>query len=126
MNRSREAAERFADRRRREDEAPRLRELVPRLTSCKIEIDERRDGMIGAEVKHTRRIVVEHAPALFLVACGNSACVDGGHDITGPILRGLREGQTEIEGEDVCHGHTGSSACGRIVRFTAHCEYDKS
>ena len=70
-----------------------------------------------------RRVVVEHAPALFLVACGDPACRDGGHDITGDILRGLREHRAEIRGEDTCFGSTGSAECGRVIGYAAFAEY---
>lgn len=123
MNRSREAAERFAERRRREDEAPRLRDVVPELVSCRILVEEWHAGMMLAEVAHTRRIVVEHAPALFVIPCGDSSCRDGGHDITNEMMRGLREGQTEIHGEDTCYGHARAAECGRVLRYTATVEY---
>ncbi len=123
MNRSREAAERFAERRRREDEAPRLRDVVPTLTSCRIEVDEARAGVTGAEVSHTRRVVVAHAPALFIVPCSDGSCRDGGHDITHDVLRGLRESRAEISGQDACYGHVGNADCGRVLRFTAFADY---
>ena len=71
------AAERFAERRRREQDAPRLVDQVPGLLSLEISIDER-SGATG--VKHTRRVVVDQAPALFLLPCGDSRCADGEHD----------------------------------------------
>jgi hypothetical protein len=123
MNRSREAAERFAERRRREDEAPRLRHVVPRLVACRLEIEETRAGVTSAEIAHTRRVVVEHAPALFVIPCGDPSCRDGGHDITSDLMRGLREGKAETRGEDRCFGHTGMADCGRILRFKAFAEY---
>ena len=129
MNRSREAAERFAERRRREDAAPRLRNVAPDLVSCRLVLEDRREGAVTAEVAYTRRIVVEHAPALFVIPCGDPACRDGGHDLTVPILRGLREHRAEIKGEDTCYGYTGytgSSPCGRILHFTAFAEYRPS
>jgi len=123
VNRGREAAERFAERRRREDEAPRLREVVPRLVVCKIDFEEGREGSVTPEVSHTRRVVVDVAPALFLVPCGNPACRDGGHDITQSMLRGLRDGMQEIRGEDACYGSTGTANCGRVLKFKATAEY---
>jgi hypothetical protein len=123
MNRSREAAERFAERRRREDEAPRLRDVIPRLTACKLIIEEGRAGVTCVEVAHTRRIVVDVAPALFMIPCGDSSCRDGGHDISNDIMRGLREGRTEITGQDTCYGHTRTAECGRILKFTCIAEY---
>src|SRR6266849_2479094 len=71
------AAQRFAERRRREEDAPRLCDQVPNLVSLKLEIEER-SGVTG--VKHIRRVVVDRAPALFLVPCGDSKCADGEHD----------------------------------------------
>jgi len=81
------AAERFADRRRREQDAPRLADQVPALVSLEISIDER-SGASG--VKHTRRVVVDSAPALFLLPCGDSRCADGEHDLTTTVMRALR------------------------------------
>ena len=123
MNRRGEAAERFAARRRQEDEAPRLRDVVPRLVACRLEIEETRAGVTSVEVSHTRRIVVEHAPALFVIPCSDASCRDGGHDISSPVMRGLGEGRAEIRGEDTCYGRTGTADCGRILRFAAFAEY---
>ena len=55
-------AQRFAERRKREDEAPKLSGAVPDLRSLQIEIEERTP--VG-KVKHIRRILVDRAPALF-------------------------------------------------------------
>jgi hypothetical protein len=121
--RNAEAAQRFAERRRREDEAPRLSAVVPNLTDLKIEIEERRAGGVLAEASHIRRIVVEHAPALFWVPCGDPACKEGGHDVTAPLLRALQQGQTNAEGEDVCTGRVGSADCHRTVRWIATATY---
>jgi hypothetical protein len=123
MNRGREAAERFAERRRREDAAPRLKDVVPSLESCKLLIEDARAEAVSAEVSHTRRVVVDNAPALFVIPCGDASCKDGGHDLTNVLMKGMREGQTEIKGEDTCYGYTGSASCGRILRFTAECTY---
>jgi hypothetical protein len=120
-----EAAQRFAERRRREDEAPRLIAEVPRLRSLKLEIEERLGGSPVAEPTHVRRIVVEHAPALFVLPCGDSRCRDGGHDLTYAIMRSLTAGETRFEGEDVCAGTQGSSQCGRTLHFVATAEYSE-
>jgi hypothetical protein len=123
MNRRTEAGDRFAERRRREDEAPRLRVVIPRLSACRVEIQESHAGSRTPDVTHTRRIIVERAPALLIIPCGDSSCRDGGHDITSALLRGLREGRAEIRGEDTCHGQVGSVDCGRVLSFTAFAEY---
>jgi hypothetical protein len=122
----RDAAARFAERRRLEDEAPRLRDVVPKLTVLRIEIAEGREESTTAEVAHTRRVVVAVAPALFLIPCGDASCRDGGHDVTNELLRGLREGKAEIRGQDTCYGHMGTATCGRVLRYAAFAEYTSS
>lgn len=114
------AALRFAERRRREDEAPRLTSQVPDLTSLKLSIEERA-GMTGT--KHIRRVMVDNAPALFLVPCGDPRCVDGEHDLTYDLMRALRAHETTFQGSDECRGTLGSSACGRVVHFDVTAEY---
>ena len=113
-----EAAQRAAERRQREDESPRIHEVLPRLASLRLEIDERTAGGGQAGASHSRRIVVEHAPALFLVACGDSACRDGGHDITTSVMGALRRGETRFEGDDACHGALGPGHCSRTLHWT--------
>jgi hypothetical protein len=113
-------AQRFAERRRREDEAPRLREQVPQLVSLKLAIEERTGA--GGNT-HTRRVVVDSAPALFLVPCGDPRCVDGEHDLTTDVMRALRSRQTAFHGEDECRGSLGPSACSRVLRFDGLAEY---
>jgi hypothetical protein len=117
-----EAAERFAERRRREDEAPRLRVRVPNLVSLRLEVEERRATSVAVESRHVRHIV-DSAPALFVLPCGDPACKDGGHDVTSMILRGLLAGSERFEVEDVCLGEIGSARCGRAVKVTAIATY---
>ncbi len=113
-------AQRFAERRKREDEAPRLREQVPDLVSLKLEIEDR-SGVGGTT--HTRRVVVDQAPALFLVPCGDPRCVDGEHDLTTTVMRALRQHETTFKGHDDCRGTVGPSACSRVLHFDAVAEY---
>lgn len=124
MNRRGEAAERFAERRRREDEAPRLRDVAPQLVSCRIDISERRADVTSVDITHTRHLVVAHAPALVVVPCSDPACRDGGYDITSALLRGFRERRTDIRGEDSCNGNIGTIHCGRVLTFVATARYD--
>jgi hypothetical protein len=117
-----EAAERFAARRRREDEAPRLRTQVPNLASLRLEVEERRSSAIAVESRHVRHIV-DGAPALFLLPCGDPVCKEGGHDLTTQIMRGLLSGTERFEVEDVCAGDVGTARCGRILKVTAIATY---
>ncbi len=118
-----EAAQRFAERRRREDESPRLIAEVPRLQSLTLEIDERSQGSPVAGPTHLRRVVVLHAPALFFLPCGDGRCKDGGHDVTCFVMRALRGGETRFEGDDSCAGSVGTASCSRLVRFVGTATY---
>ncbi len=118
-----EAAQRYEARRQREDESPRLIKEVPSLESLKLEIEERRPSAQNPETTYIRRIVVESAPALFALVCGERDCEDGGHDITYPVMASLRRGSTKFEGEDVCHGSVRTTTCGRILRYMATATY---
>ncbi len=123
MRRYDEARERFTERRRREDESPRLAAEIPSLAELRIEVDERRGDSPFKGTAHIRRIVVEHAPALFVIACGDPACRDGGHDITRDIMRALRAGETRLDGEDECRGQIQSADCRRVMRYVAIAKY---
>jgi hypothetical protein len=123
FRRGRTASDRTQERRRREDEAPRLVASAPDLESLRLEITEKRGDVGIAEAAHIRRVVVEHAPALFLIPCGESSCRDGGHDITRAVLRGLEMKSTEYEGSDPCMGQTGSAPCARTLVFKAIATY---
>ena len=121
--RQREAAERFAERRRREDEAPRLLDVVPKLSSLRFKIEEYRAGGSLAETGHVRPIVVANAPALFVFPCQDSSCKDGGHDVTSEITTALRNGKEQFQGEDACRGQVGSAECSRVLRYSATATY---
>jgi hypothetical protein len=119
----RDAELRFNERRRREDEASRLHDRVPDLRSLKLEVEEQRGASTLAETRHVRVIVVERAPALFLLPCGDRDCRDGGHDVTDAVLRNLLSGAERFEVEDTCIGNIRSAECGRTVRIVAKATY---
>lgn len=114
------AAQRFAERRRREDEAPRLHDQVPSLVSLKLEIEDR-SGL--TKTKHNRRVIVDRAPALFLIPCADPRCADGEHDLTQSVMRALRARETSFHGEDGCMGSIRPSNCARVLTFDAVAEY---
>jgi hypothetical protein len=120
QRRNNPAAQRFADRRAREDAAPKLLEQVPTLASLRLDIEEQ-SGQ-GA-TKHTRRVVLANAPALFIVPCGDPRCTDGEHDLTYTVMRALRAGEASFEGSDECAGNLGPSVCLRVLRFGGAAEY---
>jgi hypothetical protein len=122
-DRSREASQRFADRRKREDEAPRLREEFPSLRTLRLEVEEQRGTSTVAETKHVRIVIIDRAPALFILPCGDSDCREGGHDVTTEVLDRLRNGVKAFTVEDKCFGNVRDVACGRIVRVHATATY---
>jgi len=119
-----EAYERFTERREREDRAPRLATSIPTLATLSLEIRETTSGSSECrEATHIRRIVVEHAPALFFVTCHDSYCQDGGHDLSRDILDALRHEKAEFSGQDRCHGRVGSADCQRTLHYVARATY---
>lgn len=117
-----EATKLAQERREREDQAPRLRDLCPDLSSLRLEIAEVREGEEdGAD--HVRRIVVDHAPALFELPCIDRACQSGGHDLTDEVLRALKSKQEQFEGSHTCGGSLGENGCGRVLIYTAIASY---
>jgi hypothetical protein len=118
-----EAAQRFTDRRRREDEAPRLNVQVPNLATLRLEVEERRATAVTEEAKHVRLVVVDNAPALFFIPCGDPECRDGGHDATSRILRELNGGAKSFIVEDACRGTVGNAECARVMRVLATATY---
>lgn len=121
--RSREASERFAERRRREDEAPRLKEVVPNLKTLRLEVEEHRGTSTVAETKHVRIVLVDRGPALFVVPCGDTECRDGGHDITTEVMDRLRHAVRDFVVEDRCYGRVREVPCGRVIRVMATATY---
>jgi hypothetical protein len=117
-----EAAQRFAERLQREQDAPRLRERVPSLATLRLVITEGR-GLTSADPQHARIVVVDTAPALFALTCGDHACRGGGHDLTNPVLHGLLACATRFEVEDLCYGSVGSAECGRMMRVHVSATY---
>ncbi|MGH7295794.1 MAG: hypothetical protein ACRELB_12700 [Polyangiaceae bacterium] len=117
-----EAAHRFAERRQREEEAPRLRDRVPSLASLRLDVTDRL-GTTHAEPKYTRIVVVDVAPALFVLTCADRSCRDGGHDVTDAVLKGLLAGSTSFELEHECSGDLGSTRCARSAHVTVSATY---
>jgi hypothetical protein len=116
------AAQRADERRLREDEAPRLSNQVPDLLSLSLAIEDR-SGTSVAQPKHVRRVVVDRAPALFLIGCSDPNCKEGGHDVTDSVMRALMRKETIFHGEDQCYGALGPSPCTRVLHYDAIADY---
>lgn len=120
-----EAAERFAERRKREDDAPRLKDRVPELATLKLDVEEAHDTTGTGRAKHTRHIVVDRAPALFVFPCGDASCEGGGYDITDQVMRGLQNHAETFEAEDKCYGSVGTAQCRRSLHIKGIATYRK-
>ena len=105
-----------AERRKREDEAPRLIKEARRLTSLNIDVEN------GGN-RYVWRIVVERAAALFEIACPEPGCTNGGHDLTSSIIQSLKASAEHFQGESVCHGDLGAGQCGRLLKYTSQATY---
>lgn len=113
------AALRSAERRKREGEAPRLASEVPGLKSLRIEIVEH---VPTGTTKHVKLIVVAHAPALFIIPCGDVDCHDD-HDLTREVMWSLRARQKELSGESACQGSVRNGNCNRRITYHVSAEY---
>src|SRR5687768_12027770 len=120
---SREVALRTAERRQREDDAPRLAVTIPGLQGLRLEVLEHSSSIARPESAHVRHVVVANAPALFVMPCHDTQCKDGGHDLTHEILAALRRRNGRFEGEDACRGTVGSAGCSRTLGYSAVATY---
>jgi hypothetical protein len=116
------AAEALAERRRREDAAPRLLERAPQLRSLRLWFEEGRAGGGVLALPYSRPIVVASAPAQFDVPCMEPRC-DGRHDLTSAILRALDQRLTNYEGESVCNGVVNLVGCDRTLKYRCEATY---
>jgi len=121
FRRSNPAALRSAERRQREDDAPRLKAAAPNLKTLQIAVVEEH---AGGSSKHIKHVVVDRAPALFVLPCGDSNCVDGGHDVTQEVLSAMRSKATAASGDSTCSGMTGSAPCSRRIHFDLTATYE--
>jgi hypothetical protein len=122
-SRNSEASQRFAERRQREDAAPRLRDCVPALATLRLEVEDRRGVANAGDPKHVRLIVVDSAPALFILPCGDRACRDGGHDVTDAVMRSLQSRTARFEIDDPCHGSIGTASCNATMHIVVSATY---
>ena len=109
-------SEAIAEHRRREDAAPRLRDIAPRLESLRLTFEDVQEEGRTAVPSYTRPIVVASAPAHFEVRCMEAKC-DGRHDLTPQILRGLKDGKDRFGGQSTCTGMVGDVSCNRTLSY---------
>jgi hypothetical protein len=122
-NRRREVEERRIQRRERETAAGRLADKAPDLASLSIEMHETRPEGCVSDNQYIRRIVVEHAPALFEIPCSYPQCEGGGYDLTREILRAIALQRPRFEGEIACRGQCATLDCKRVLRYIGTATY---
>lgn len=93
---------------------------MPTLATLQIAVVEEQ---AGASSKHIKHVVVARAPALFVFPCGDTVCIDGGHDVTSEVMHALRGKAKQMTGDSKCSGMTGSAPCSRRIRYELTATY---
>jgi hypothetical protein len=124
LRKTSEAAQRYLERRQREEQAPRLVAEVSGLLTLNLDLSETSTQVASGVARHVRRIQVEHAPALFFFPCGDPQCRDGGHDLTREIMGELGQRAATFEGDDSCRGAVGPNLCSRVLHYSATATYE--
>ena len=114
------------DRWKREDEAPRLKEKMPTLTSLRLELEEFSEDHSVVGTRRVRLIVIDHAAALFEIPCSDPKCEDGGHEVTREVMTALAKQPARFEFESSCHGFLAGHPCGRRLKIIGQAEYTKN
>ena len=112
--------QREAERRHREDDAPRLAVKVPELKSLQVSVVDRGGS---TSIRYKKLVVVPSAPALFVFPCTEPRCEEGGHDVTTAIMSALYRRLQTLEGDSRCDGTVGSAPCGREIHYSVTADY---
>ena len=123
MRRNSDVLKKSQERRKQQDEAPRLLEIVPNLLTLVLRVEEERPDLPSSGVAHKRHIVVQRAPALFDIPCSDRRCSGGGHDVTKEVLRQLRRGEQSFVGGNRCTGERKDGACDYQLNFVAEAAF---
>src|SRR6476469_7730313 len=119
--------ERKAKRDEREAAAGKLIDRCPDLVTLDIAIHESGPKTAPNELRYIRRVVVEHAPALFDLVCSSGRCEGGGYQLTAEILAALDTHAPKLAGQQACSGRTAEGEeCGSLVRYEATATYRKA
>lgn len=110
------------ERRRRENSAPRLHDVVPKLTSLRLRLEEEVEAGKPHNPPYTQLVVVATSPALFTVRCLEPRC-SGVHDLTEPILQRLVQSETRLEGSSTCGGEVDNAPCKRVLHYVCEAEF---
>jgi hypothetical protein len=111
------------DRWKRENDAPRLRDEVPKLETLRMSLEEFSGGHSIAGTSRVQHVVVAQASARFEIPCGDSKCEEGGHDVTHDLLGHLRAAHAAFDGSSICVGRVGERPCERQLKYVAQAKY---
>jgi hypothetical protein len=111
------------DRWKRENDAPRLKDEVPKLESVRMSLEEFGGGHSIAGTSRVQHVVVAQASSRFEIPCGDSKCEEGGHDLTHEALAQLRAGKDAFEGTSICIGRVGERPCERMLKYSVQAKY---
>ena len=125
MSRWSDSSRARTERWKREDDSPRLKDVIPSITRLRIELTEYADNRSVTDSQRVQHYVVERAAAHFEIPCSDARCEDGGHDLTSVVMSALRASRHTFEDEDPCRGYVGEHACGRTLKFTGYVEFGK-
>lgn len=114
-----------SDRWKRENDAPRLRQEVPKLESLRLNLEEFSGGHRVVGTSRIQHVVVAQASSRFEIPCGDSKCEDGGHDVTREMLQQLRGGREAFNGSSVCSGRVGERPCERGLEYSFQAKYQR-
>lgn len=113
-----------SERWKREDEAPRLKEKIPTVSSLRLDLEELAEERPIVGTRRVRHIVVDQAAALFEIPCSDSKCEHGGHDVTRQIMEALGQHQQAFEFQSACAGESVNRPCGRALVVSATATYE--
>lgn len=114
--------EAVTEQRRREDAAPRLRDVIQELQSLRFHLEDVRDEGRMKATPYVRPIVVATAPAHFEIRCMEPRC-DGRHDITHWVMHALRHLEVSFTGQSDCGGMVGDVPCDRTLGYAGEATY---
>lgn len=117
------------DQRARIESSPFLAEKFPRLKALKVTLEffDATGTTKQRDLKY--KLNVEHARSALWFACPGSECIYGDFDLSEALAKAVAERRKVATGELRCggtrkHGDREPVACGSVLRFKLHLNYD--
>ena len=119
----RDANSQRKERWERENAAPRLKDIAPRLETLRVTLVERRGEYDIPGTRRIQLVIVATASARFEVPCGEDRCSEGSHDLTSTATAQLRAGRSSFSGMSECNGALGNRGCDRVLSYSFEATY---